>query len=68
MIEFIAALVVFALAILAMSIGVLVRGVRLKGSCGGMNNLKKVMGFNPCDACTERSPDCPLREQRRRKT
>ncbi len=63
MTEFIAALVVFALVMLGMSIGVMLRGVRLKGSCGGMNNLKKLMGFNPCDACTERSADCPLRQK-----
>lgn len=68
MTEFIAALVIFVLVILGMSVGVLVRGVRLKGTCGGMNNLKKVMGFNPCDACIERSPDCPLRDQRRPKS
>ncbi len=63
MIEFIAALVAFALVMLGMAIGVMLRGVRLKGSCGGMNNLKKLMGFNPCDACTERSPGCPLKQQ-----
>jgi hypothetical protein len=61
MTEFIAALIVFSLAIAGMATGVMFRGVRLKRSCGGLNNLKKLMGFNPCDACTQHSNVCPLR-------
>jgi hypothetical protein len=64
MTEFIGTLIVFALAMLGMSIGLIVSGRRLKGRCGGMNNLRKFMGFTPCEACKDRSPDCPLREER----
>lgn len=60
--EFLATLVIFALVMLGMSIGLFVSGRQLKGSCGGMNNLKKLMGFNPCEACKDPSPDCPLRK------
>lgn len=58
MFEFIAALIVFALAILGMSIGFLVSGRHFKRSCGGMTNLKKLMGFAPCELCMKNTPDC----------
>ena len=61
MIELLAAIVIFAIAIAAMSIGVILGDRRLKGSCGGLNNLKKLLGVTPCAGCTQRGPDCPLR-------
>ncbi len=65
MIEFIAAVIAIGLVMLAMSIGVIFGNRQIKGSCGGLNNLKKVLGFTPCDGCTDPSPDCPLRSQKR---
>jgi hypothetical protein len=44
MFEFFAALIVFALAALAMSIRFLVSGRHFKRRCGGMTNLKKLIG------------------------
>jgi hypothetical protein len=58
MFEFIAAMIVFALAILGMSIGFLVSGRHFKRSCGGITNLKKLMGFTPCDLCMQNTPNC----------
>lgn len=61
MTEFIAAAIVFLLVFLVMAIGLIVRGQRLKLACGGMNNLKKLIGQTPCDACCSPSPSCPHR-------
>jgi hypothetical protein len=61
MTEFIAALVVFGVALLAMSVGVIFGNRRIKGSCGGFNNLKKLLELTPCTACSDPGPDCPLR-------
>ena len=47
MIEFIAAVITIGLVMLAMSIGVIFGNRQIKGSCGGLNNLKKVLGFTP---------------------
>jgi len=64
MFEFIAIFIVLMLAMLAMSFSFLVRGRRFKRSCGGITNLKKFIGFTPCEACKQKSPDCPLRPPR----
>ncbi|NIP55704.1 MAG: (Na+)-NQR maturation NqrM [Phycisphaerae bacterium] len=64
MFEFIAALVVFAVVVFALSLIAILRNRPLKGSCGGLNNLKKLLGFTPCVGCTEAGPDCPLRKIR----
>ncbi|MES1945355.1 hypothetical protein PC39_14607 [Salinisphaera sp. PC39] len=63
MTEFIATIIVFAVVMVLLSIGVMVRGVHIKGSCGGMNNLKKALGFTPCDACKDPGPNCHRRER-----
>ncbi len=66
MIEFVAAMVVIGLAMFAMALGVICRGRQIKSSCGGLNNLRKILGFTPCEGCTDPSPDCPLRSQKRK--
>ncbi len=63
MFEFIAALIVLALAMLAMSIRFMVSGRRFKASCGGRNNLKKLVGLTPCAACKQNTPDCQPRSE-----
>lgn len=62
MFELLATLAIFAIAISAMAIGVIFGDRRLKGSCGGLNNLRKLLGETPCAGCTESGPDCPLRK------
>ena len=49
---------VFAVALTGMAIGVIVSNRRLKGSCGGLANLKDSKGNTICDACTNPSPEC----------
>ena len=55
---FLAALVIFAVVLSAMSIGVILQGRRLKGSCGGLG------GACTCSALAARS--CPIRRERER--
>lgn len=65
MFEFITAVVVFGAAVFGMSLGVIFGNRRLKGSCGGLNNLKKLLGVTPCEGCAGASENCPLRELRK---
>ncbi|HUS38904.1 MAG TPA: FAD:protein FMN transferase [Pirellulales bacterium] len=51
-------IIVFAIALVGMSIGVIVSNRRLKGSCGGLAGLKDERGKTLCDACSNPSPDC----------
>ncbi len=55
---FVMSAVIFGIALLAMSIGVVVNGRRLRGSCGGLAGLKDEHGDTLCDACTNPSPTC----------
>lgn len=48
---FIASLVVFGVAIVAMSVGVLFRGKCLKGTCGGLNQMRDENGRPICEVC-----------------
>lgn len=58
MAEFIAAFVVFAVALAGMAIGVILSRKRLKGSCGGVANLRDEHGRTLCEACTNPSREC----------
>ncbi len=58
MTEFLLALAVFVLAITGMSIGVIIRNKSIKGSCGGLANLRDEHGRSMCEACTKPSPEC----------
>ncbi|MAT69375.1 MAG: hypothetical protein CMJ58_07585 [Planctomycetaceae bacterium] len=51
-------LVVVALALLGMAIGVIISGRCIKGSCGGLANLRDSQGRSMCEACTNPSPEC----------
>ncbi len=55
MATFLATLVVTGLVVLAMSVGVLVQGKRLKGSCGGTGKA--------CECSPLAARNCKLREQ-----
>lgn len=52
------ALLVFLVAVVGMSIGALLRGKCLTGSCGGLANLKDGQGRPACEACQTPSPEC----------
>ncbi len=54
----IVAIVVFGIALLFMSVGVIFSNRRIKGSCGGLAGLKDEKGKTLCEACTNPSPDC----------
>jgi hypothetical protein len=56
---------VFGLAFAGMAIGVIVSNRRLRGSCGGLANMRDSQGNTLCEGCTNPSPDCqgePLAE------
>lgn len=48
---YIIALSVFALAIIGMSVGAWVSGKCLKGTCGGLNQMRDESGKPICEAC-----------------
>ena len=52
------AMLVFAGAIAAMAVGVMMGRRRLRGTCGGLANFKDSQGRPMCDACHEPSPTC----------
>ncbi len=50
--------VVFAIAILGMAIGVILSNRRLRGSCGGLANLRDSQGNTLCEGCSNPLPEC----------
>ena len=54
---FIAAGIVFGIALIGMAIGVIVSNRRIKGSCGGLASMPGKEG-SPCDLCENPSEDC----------
>ncbi len=56
---FLASFTIISLAVLAMSIGVIVSGRCIKGSCGGLNTIAGLE-----DACGSCSKPCEERERR----
>ncbi|MDA1231029.1 MAG: FAD:protein FMN transferase [Planctomycetota bacterium] len=57
-IPFVAALVVFLLAVTGMAIGVLAKKPALKGSCGGLASLHGQDGKSICELCTIPKDQC----------
>jgi len=49
---------IFAVVMAGMAIGVILSNRRIKGSCGGLANLKDSQGNTICDGCTSPSPEC----------
>ena len=47
--ELLAAFVVFALVITGMAVGVIFSNRRIKGSCGGLNNMRDDLGQPMCE-------------------
>lgn len=58
--------VVFGLAVIGMAVGVIFSNRRLRGSCGGLNNMPGAEG-SPCDLCQNPADECrdPLARFRR---
>jgi len=56
---FFASLAIFALAVTGMAVGVILSNRRIKGTCGGLANMRDATGGSPCDFCINPSPDCP---------
>ncbi len=54
-----AALGIFLLAILGMSVGAIFNKKQLKGSCGGLAALGDGKGGSPCEVCNKPKEDCP---------
>ncbi len=46
------------MALTGMAIGVILSNRRLKGSCGGLANIKDSRGNTVCEGCTNPSPEC----------
>lgn len=55
--------VVFIVAMLAMAVGVIFSNRRIRGSCGGLANMRDAQGRTMCDACTDPAPDCASVEE-----
>ncbi len=55
---FLVTLGVFLLAVAAMAVGVIFSNRRIKGSCGGLANLRDGSGNPMCQICSHPSPDC----------
>jgi len=60
---FLAAFVVFLLAVVAMSLGVMLQGKRITGSCGGMSAID---GVDRCVACGRCAGDGQREQCKRR--
>ena len=54
---FLASLIVFAIAMICMAIGVIVKKRRLRGTCGGLAHLQEEQGHIKCDTCSKQSVD-----------
>jgi hypothetical protein len=55
---YILASIIVLLAVLAMAVGVIFGKTRIRGSCGGLANMRDKDGNIICDACCHPSPDC----------
>ena len=61
MTTFLLAFFLLLIVMLGMSLGVMLMGKRIKGSCGGLNAIS---GADRCVVCSkEIDPDSPLRER-----
>lgn len=56
---FILSIVVFAVAMIAMAVGVIISNRRIQGSCGGLSNLKDTDGNPYCSLCSIPANECP---------
>jgi hypothetical protein len=57
MMTFVAAGIIFGLAMLGLSLGVILSGRCIRGSCGGVGHLRDSSGKQMCDHCPNRDPE-----------
>ncbi|MFW6170202.1 MAG: hypothetical protein ACODAD_06910 [Planctomycetota bacterium] len=55
---FLLTLVVFVLALLGLSVGVIFRNRQIRSSCGGLSQLEGNHGKFSCDACSSGGEHC----------
>jgi len=55
---YVLALLVFTVAVAGMSLGVIFSGRSIRGSCGGLSNLRSPHGKVACDACPSGGKGC----------
>ncbi len=55
---FLATVAIFALALLAMAVGVIVSNRCIQGSCGGLANMRDKQGRSMCEGCTTPPEEC----------
>ncbi len=60
---FLAALIVFSLAILGMAVGSIVANKPVKGSCGGLSAMTGEDGESSCTLCSEPVTECVERDE-----
>jgi hypothetical protein len=60
---FLAALIIFGVAIAGMAIGVILSNRRIRGSCGGLAGLRDADGITACDLCTHPKEECTGRPE-----
>jgi hypothetical protein len=58
MMVFVLAFAVFSVALVAMSLGVMLSGRRIRGSCGGLAHMGGKHGKMACDSCPSGGQNC----------
>ena len=59
--ELLFSVAVFGLALLGMSLGIIFSNRRIRGSCGGLADVREKHGHSMCEACSSNpSPDCTV--------
>jgi hypothetical protein len=55
---YVLALMIFGTAVVGMSLGVMFCGRSIRGSCGGLSNIRSPHGKMACDACPSGGQGC----------
>ena len=59
--ELLFSIVAFALALLGMSLGVIFSNRRIRGSCGGLADIRDKHSHSMCEVCSSNpAPDCTV--------
>jgi hypothetical protein len=55
---FVISALVFGIALLGMSVGVIFGNRRIRGSCGGVSGLRDAQGNPLCEGCSNQGAEC----------